>query len=128
MTKEFSMMNYEEMKRDLDQGVKDALGPVSAEYQVKLISRCIRKFQSGLKATQDVAVGFANFGRELVMSVEKIYAQGHDLLVFEGIIKGNPSVLIQHVGQLDFLLTTEPKDPKEPYRQIGFTADWGDKD
>lgn len=43
-------------------------------------------------------------------------------MVFKGYVNGKFSTLIQHVSQLNFLLTSIEKEPDRPKRTIGFVA------
>lgn len=43
-------------------------------------------------------------------------------MVFKGYVNGRMSTLIQHVSQLNFLLTSVPKEPDKPKRKIGFST------
>ena len=40
--------------------------------------------------------------------------------VFKGFVDGKESTLIQHMNQLNFLLTSVEKEPERPKRRIGF--------
>ena len=42
------------------------------------------------------------------------------LTVFKGFVNGREATLIQHINQLNFMLTTIEKEPDRPKRQIGF--------
>ena len=45
------------------------------------------------------------------------------LMVFKGIVNGNPATLIQHINQLSFLLTAVPgQEPEKPKHKIGFVV------
>ena len=58
------------------------------------------------------------------MEVAAIGYEKSVLMVFTGLVNGRKATLIQHINQLNFLLTSVPKDPELPKRKIGFTANW----
>ena len=56
------------------------------------------------------------------MIVTSIGYQNPDMLYFYGFINGKDAQLIQHINQLNFLITSvERKDKSKPPRRIGFT-------
>lgn len=55
------------------------------------------------------------------MSVTDIGYQNPDILYFYGFVDGKEAQLIQHISQLNFLITSIEKEDKEkPARRIGF--------
>lgn len=82
----------------------------------------IRKFESELDATDEIAVGFA--GDEVgVLRIEGLGFFDPDILTFYGRDgSGAKTQLIQHVSQLSVTLRAVPKEaaPDEPPRRIGF--------
>ena len=65
-----------------------------------------------------------SFGQSVLMEVTEIGYEDPVLMVFRGYVNGYMSTLIQHINQLNFLLTSVPKEPDKPKREIGFTANW----
>lgn len=95
-----------------------------ADTQFEIIKRHVIAFRESLDNEHDVALQLTNFGSSVVMEVTEIGYDGSVLMVFRGYVNGTFSTLIQHVSQLNFLLTTVSKDPEQPRRSIGFTSRW----
>lgn len=98
--------------------------PVAYSYsdtQVEIIKDYIIEFQNSLDKDHDVALLLTHFGSSILMEVTHIGYEESVLVVFKGYVDGRPSTLIQHVSQLNFLLTSVPKNPDAPKRKIGFT-------
>ena len=55
------------------------------------------------------------------MQVEEITYEKSVVLVFKGWVNGQKSTLIQHINQLNFLLTYIPIEKQVKKRPIGFT-------
>lgn len=70
----------------------------------------------------EVGVFLANYGCQKAMTVTNIGFANPMLVIFYGFVEGIDSVLIQHISQINFLLTSVKKpDPTKPPRRIGFT-------
>lgn len=95
-----------------------------ADTQLSIIKWEILEYQASLDSKCDVALMLTNFGQSIIMAVEDISVESPVLFVFRGKVDGRPSVLLQHATQLSFLLTTVPKTPEQPHRDIGFAAHW----
>ncbi|HJB14366.1 MAG TPA: hypothetical protein H9787_11745 [Candidatus Oscillibacter excrementigallinarum] len=93
-----------------------------ADTQFEIIRKYILDFQRNLDQEHDVGLMLTNFGQSIVMQVTDIGYEEPVLMVFRGYVNGQMATLIQHVSQLNFLLTTVSKDPAEPKRTIGFTV------
>lgn len=101
--------------------------PVARQYadtQFQIIKRYILEFQQSLDSAHDVGLLLTNFGNSVLMEVTQIGYEGSVLMVFKGFVNDRESTLIQHISQINFLLTSVSKDPDTPKRQIGFTANW----
>lgn len=99
--------------------------PVAYSYsdtQVAIIRDYIMEFQQSLDNEHDVALLLTHFGNSILMEVTHIGYEESVLVVFKGFVNGRQSTLIQHVSQLNFLLTSVPKEPDKPKRQIGFNV------
>lgn len=99
--------------------------PASLAYsdtQFEILKRYIQEFEASLDDEHEVALRLTNFGSSITMSVVDIGYEESVLLVFKGYINGQYSTLIQHVSQLNFLLTSVPKDPDRPKQRIGFAV------
>lgn len=97
--------------------------PIAFSYsdtQFEIIKKYILEFQASLDNEHDVGVMLTNFGSTMLMQVTSIGYEKSVLMVFKGYVNGRESILIQHVNQLNFLLTSVPKDPDVPKRTIGF--------
>lgn len=91
-----------------------------SDTQFELIKRYIEEFEASLDPEHEVGVMLTNFGQSVLMQVAEIGYEKSVMLVFKGYVNGRPSTLIQHINQLNFLLTTVDKDPEKPKRKIGF--------
>lgn len=94
-----------------------------ADYQYELIMEAISEFQKNLDNEHEVALQLASFGQSIIMNVTDIGYANPSIIYFYGYVNGKDSTLIQHVSQLNFLLTSVAKaDPNKPARRIGFEA------
>lgn len=99
--------------------------PIAFSYsdtQFEIIKKYILDFQECLDNEHDVGVMLTNFGSTMLMQVTAIGYEKSVLMVFKGYVDGRESTLIQHVSQLNFLLTSVPKAPDVPKRKIGFSV------
>jgi len=85
----------------------------------------IINYQSNLTETEDVAMMVVKFNESITILVDSIGYIGYNLVRFGGKdSSGKPLELIQHVSQLNFLLTVVQKPvPEVPKRKIGFVQD-----
>lgn len=100
--------------------------PVAYSYsdtQFEIVKKYILEFQDSLDKEHDVGLLLTNFGQSMLMEVTHIGYEKSVLMVFRGLVNGRESTLIQHINQLNFLITSVPKKPDQPKRKIGFTAD-----
>lgn len=92
-----------------------------ADYQYELIMKSIINFEKELDDEHEVGIWLASFGQSILMNVTDIGYANPSLIYFYGYVNGRYSKLIQHVSQLNFLLTSVEKlDPEKPARRIGF--------
>ena len=84
----------------------------------------IRDYQNNLSDIEDVAMCIVQFNQSITILVKDIGYIGYNLVCFHGEdTSGKPLELIQHVQQLNFLLTVVPKpEPEVPKRKIGFAG------
>lgn len=104
--------------------------PIAYSYsdtQFEIIKKYVLDFQSQLDGEHDVGVLLTNFGSTVLMEVTEIGYEKSVLMVFKGFVDGRKATLIQHINQLNFMLTTVPKPTEKPHRTIGFTANWGEQ-
>lgn len=94
-----------------------------SDTQFEIIQQYILDFQASLDNEHDVGIMLTNFGSSILMQVTSVGYEKSVLMVFKGFVDGREATLIQHVSQLNFLLTAVPKDPETPKRKIGFNAD-----
>lgn len=93
-----------------------------ADWKYEKIIEQIRDFEESLDENHEVGLKLASFGSSITMLVTEIGYQNPDLLYFYGSINGTESQLIQHMSQLNFLLTSvEREDKSVPARRIGFS-------
>lgn len=100
---------------------------IYARTQFRIIKKYVQDFQSSLDANHDVGLLLTSFGQSVLMSVTEIGYDGPVLMVFRGYVNGTMSTLMQHINQLNFLLTSIPGEPGKPKRKIGFTANWAEQ-
>jgi hypothetical protein len=56
------------------------------------------------------------------MQVTNITYEKSVLMIFKGFVNGREATLIQHINQLNFMLTSVEKEPDRPKRKIGFVS------
>ena len=91
-----------------------------SDTQFELIKQYVEDFEASLDTEHEVGVMLTNFGQSVLMQVTEIGYEKSVMLVFKGYVNGKPSTLIQHISQLNFLLTSIDKEPEKPKRKIGF--------
>lgn len=94
-----------------------------ADSQFEILKKYISEFESTLDEEHEVGVLLTNFGQSVLMNVTHIGYEKSVLMIFKGYVNGKEATLIQHINQLNFLLTTVEKEPDRPKRKIGFCAD-----
>lgn len=122
-----------EVRKQLDQVHKNRqieidaskiqLGSTAEQVAMHLYNE-IQRYQTNLPDEEDVAMMLVQFGQSTTILVKGIGYSGYNLVCFHGEdTEGKPLELIQHVQQLNFLLTVVPKPvPGVPKRQIGFVG------
>lgn len=90
------------------------------DEQFEIIKKHIQQFEKTLDDGHEVGVMMTNFGQSIIMQVVQITYEEPVLLVFKGYVNGKMSTLIQHMNQLNFLLTTLEKENETPKNPIGF--------
>ncbi len=99
-------------------------GPVNhmwADEQFKILRNYIMNFEKSLDAEHEVGIWLTHLGHSVLMQVTEIRCEEPVLMVFKGYVDGREATLIQHINQLNFLLTSIPKEPDRPKRKIGFS-------
>lgn len=92
-----------------------------ADWKYEKIMEEIRDFEETLDAEHEIALQLTSFGSSVTMIVTNISYQNPDMLYFYGFVNGKDSQLIQHINQLNFLITSvEREDKTKPARRIGF--------
>lgn len=94
-----------------------------AETQFEIIKQYVLEFQAALDEEHDVGVLLSSFGSSVLMEVQQIGFHHPVLLVFKGTVQEKPTILIQHISQINFLLQVVPKATDKPRRTIGFSVD-----
>ena len=97
--------------------------PVAFSYsdpQYEILKKYIQDYESTLESDHEVALLLTHFGQSILMQVTEIGYEESVLMVFKGYVNGTMSTLIQHINQLNFLLTSVPKEPERPARRVGF--------
>ena len=99
--------------------------PIAYSYsdtQFEILKEYIEEYQSSLDDEHEVGLLLTNFGQSILMQVTEISYEESVLLIFKGYVNGKFSTLIQHVNQLNFLITSVEKSPDKPKRKIGFVT------
>lgn len=99
--------------------------PIAYSYsdtQFEILCKYIKDFEKTLDDEHEVGLLLTNFGQSVTMQVTNVSYEQSVLMVFKGYVNGKMSTLIQHVSQLNFLLTSVPKEPDRPKRTIGFSV------
>lgn len=99
--------------------------PIAYSYsdtQFELLQKYITEYEKTLDSEHEVGVLLTNFGQSVVMQVTEISYEESVLMIFKGYVNGKLSTLVQHVSQLNFLLTSIEKEPSRPKRAIGFRS------
>ena len=110
------------MKQELSADIQNEnTAPVIAHR----LYEALCSYQESLPEEDDMVLALAHFGATVNIIVNKVGYIGYNLIVFYGEDSfGKPQKLIQHINQLDFLLTAQPKEtPEAPRRQIGFQTE-----
>lgn len=94
-----------------------------SDTQFEIIRDYIERFEESLDPEHEVGVMLTNFGQSILMQVTHITYEKSVLMIFKGFVNGREATLIQHINQLNFMLTSVEKEPDRPKRKIGFTAD-----
>lgn len=92
-----------------------------SDTQFEILKDYIQKLEASLDDEHEVGLMLTNFGQSVTMSVTSIGYEESVILVFRGYVNGVMSTLIQHVSQLNFLLTAVPRSPEHPKMPIGFS-------
>lgn len=92
----------------------------------KKLSHYMDEFDKNLNQEQEVGIKLVNFGQTIQFTVENIGYYNPKLICFYGKMPDGSTIqLIQHVSQINFLLTAvQRKDPEQPKRPIGFCPDY----
>ena len=90
------------------------------DEQFEILKRYIQEFESTLDIDHEVGIMMTNFGQSVLMQVTQITYEDPVLMVFKGFVNGREATLIQHINQLNFMLTSVEKQPDRPKTQIGF--------
>lgn len=94
-----------------------------ADEQFEILKKHIQRFESSLDQEHEVALWLTNFGHSVLMQVTSISYEAPVLMVFTGFVDGKDATLIQHIHQLNFLLTSVKKEGDGPKRKVGFTTE-----
>jgi len=92
------------------------------DEQFKILKRYIQDFEQTLDSEHEVGIMMTNFGQSIIMQVTEITYEKPVILVFKGYVDGKLSTLIQHMNQLNFLLTSLDKVDEQPKNPIGFVV------
>ena len=111
------------MKQELSADIQNEnTAPVIAQK----LYEALCSYQESLPDEDDMVLAVAHFGETVNIIVNKVGYIGYNLIVFYGEDSyGKPQKLIQHINQLDFLLSAQSKEiPEAPRGQIGFQTEF----
>lgn len=91
-----------------------------SDTQFEIIKRYVQEYESSLDKEHEVGLLLTSFGQSVLMQVTSITYEESVLMVFKGFVNGKEATLIQHINQLNFLLTSIDKAPKKEKIKIGF--------
>lgn len=118
--------NVEERRLHMKQELSaDIQNENTAPVIARKLYEALCSYQESLPDEDDMVLAVAHFGETVNIIVNKVGYIGYNLIVFYGEDSyGKPQKLIQHINQLDFLLSAQPKEiPEAPRRQIGFQTE-----
>ena len=93
-----------------------------ADEQFEILKRYIQEFEHSLDPNHEVGIMMTNFGQSVLMQVTQVAYEDPVLMIFKGFVNGREATLIQHINQLNFMLTSIEKEPDRPKRKIGFSV------
>ncbi len=91
-----------------------------SDTQFEIIKKYIQDFEMRLDTEHEVGLWLTSFGQSMLMQVTNITYEKSVLMIFKGYVNGNEATLIQHINQLNFLLTAIKKEPEKKRVPIGF--------
>ena len=91
-----------------------------SDEQFEILKKHIQDFEKSLDPNHEVGVMMTNFGQSIIMRVTEIAHEYPVLLIFKGYVNGRYATLIQHINQLNFMLTSVEIEPERPKQTIGF--------
>lgn len=94
-----------------------------SETQFEILKQYIEEFQNSLDSEHEVGMLLTNFGQNILLRVTYISYESPVLMIFKGFVNDKESTLVQHVSQLNFLLTSIEKEPNRPKQKIGFATE-----
>ena len=125
----FGLMNYPDIRKEIEKMNQDLdkymdmdfpIRHVWADEQFFILKKYIQDYEKTLDPEHEVGLLLTNFGQSVAMQVTEITYEEPVLMVFKGFVDGREAVLIQHVHQLNFLMTSYKKEEDRPKRTIGF--------
>lgn len=91
-----------------------------SDEQFEILKKYITSFEESLDNEHEVGVLLTNFGQSVLMQVTSVTYEFPVILIFKGFVNGREATLIQHVNQLNFLLTSMEREDDKPKNRIGF--------
>ena len=82
----------------------------------------VEEFQKSLSDDEEIGLALANFGKAAEIHIRSIGYKNPNLIEFSGLdAENNEVTLLQHISQLNFLLTALKPVEEKPFR-MGFTG------
>jgi hypothetical protein len=96
-------------------------GRFDAEEIFRHLMHRVSEFEGSLEDDEELGLQLANFGVAATIHIRNIRFKNPNLIEFSGIdIDGNNTMLVQHISQLNFMLSAlKPVAEEKPFR-MGF--------
>lgn len=90
------------------------------DEQYRLLKEFIQEYERSLDDRYAVGLRLTSFGESVLMQVSEISYAMPVLMIFKGWVDDKESILIQHINQLNFLITQMEIKHDEKKNPIGF--------
>lgn len=115
-----------DLRTPADETRERLAGRLDAEALYASLRARVRAFQDRLPEGTELGLKLANFGVPTDFHIRAIWFENPNIIGFDGVQPdGTRTTLIQHISQLNFMLTALAPVEDHPYR-IGFGRDLGD--
>lgn len=109
---DFKDINYKDLLRDYSY----------ADNQYEILCNEIKQFQDNLDDEHEIGL-ITPYNSSKIFIITDLGFHNPNLIYFYGYYDDHEAQLIQHVNQINILLTAIPKQPNKPLRRVGFITD-----